>query len=127
MIVGAFALGAYIKPRSTGDIDFWINPTQENAKKAYQSIIEFGAPLQNLKTEDFEQKGTVFQIGLPPLRIDIITKISGVEFDEAWSDRAKHNIFGIEVSILSKHHLVQNKRAAGRPKDLLDVEELLKT
>lgn len=127
IIVGAYALGAYMKPRATGDIDFWIKPSHENAVKAFQSIIEFGAPLHELQAKDFEKSGTVFQIGLPPLRIDIITQISGVNFDEAWGSRKKHRVLDIEVSILSKKHLIQNKRAAGRPKDLLDVEELLKS
>lgn len=126
MIVGAYALGAYIKPRSTGDIDFWIEPSPENATKVYQSMIEFGAPLHNLSVEDLQKPGTIFQIGLPPLRIDIITKISGVIFDEAWKDCAKHKVLDIEVPIISKKHIIQNKKATGRPKDLLDLEELLK-
>ena len=127
IIVGAYALGAYIKPRSTGDIDFWIEPTSENAQKVFQSIIEFGAPLHNLTQNDLQKPGTVFQIGLPPLRIDIITKISGVNFDEAWKECARHKVLDLEVPIISKKHIIQNKKASGRPKDLLDLEELLKS
>lgn len=127
LIVGAYALGAYIAPRSTGDIDFWIEPTKTNAQKTYAALAEFGAPLQSLKIEDLEKPGTIFQIGLPPFRIDVITKISGVNFENAWADRVTHPVLNIQVSIISKKYLIQNKRAAGRPKDLLDLDLLLKS
>lgn len=127
MIVGAYALGAYIKPRSTGDIDFWIEPTEENAKKVYQSIVKFGAPIHDLKIADLHHPGTVYQIGIPPFRIDIITKISGVNFEEAWIERENHRILDIQVPIISKKHIMQNKKASGRPKDLLDLEQLMKS
>jgi len=126
MVVGAYAVTAYTSPRYTGDIDFWVNPTAENAKNVFQSLIKFGAPIQDLTVEDLSKKGTVYQIGVPPVRIDVITKISGVEFDEAWSERKQHTLFDIPVFIPSKKHLMQNKKASGRPKDLLDLEELQK-
>lgn len=127
MVVGAYAVTAYTSPRYTGDIDYWVNPTPENAKKVFQALIQFGAPIQDLTVEDLSKKGTVYQIGVPPVRIDVITKISGVEFDEAWEEKQQHLLFEVPVFIPSKKHLIQNKKAAGRPKDLLDLEELLKS
>jgi hypothetical protein len=126
MVVGAYALGAYVKPRSTGDIDLWVEPSANNAPKVLRSIAEFGAPLQDLTELDLQNTGIVFQIGLPPLRIDIITKISGVTFEEAWKESVRHKVLNMEVPIISKKHIIQNKKASGRPKDLLDVEDLMK-
>jgi hypothetical protein len=124
LVVGAYALAAHGLPRSTGDIDLWVRPTRENAARVWQALQAFGAPLFNLTQEDLEEPGIVFQIGLPPNRIDILTRISGVEFEEAWGNRLEIQVEGRPIPVLGRQELVKNKQASGRPKDLLDVQAL---
>jgi Nucleotidyl transferase of unknown function (DUF2204) len=124
LVVGAYALAAYGNPRATGDIDFWVRPTEENAKRVWEALTNFRAPRNAVSVSDFAVSDTVFQIGLPPRRIDLITSISGVEFDEAWAERVGAELAGYEVFVLSHRHLVHNKLASGRPKDLADVDWL---
>ena len=126
IVVGAHALAAHGHVRATKDIDIWINPTQENASRVYKALAKFGAPLGELTVEDLATPGIIFQIGVAPIRIDIITRIDGVEFDEAWESKLATAIDEMEVNILSREHLLQNKRAAGRLQDLADVETLEK-
>ena len=121
LIVGAFALAVHGHPRATGDIDVWIRPSTDNAKRVWRALTVFGAPLFDYTIEDMTTPGMVFQIGVAPRRIDIITGIDGVEFDEAWADRKVVDIEGITLATLSREHLLVNKRASGRPKDLADV------
>lgn len=121
LLVGAYALGAHGLPRATGDIDIWIAPETDNAPRAMRALRRFGAPLFDLQESDLERPGTVFQMGLPPRRIDILTAIDGVEFEEAWAGRLTTRLGAFEVSVLGRKELIQNKRAAGRPKDLVDV------
>ena len=124
LVVGAHALAAHGIVRATKDIDFWVRPTEFNARRAYRALASFGAPLDDLTEQDLTTPGLIFQIGVPPVRVDVITSIDGVEFDEAWPDRLE-SIFGDEpIAVLSIHHLIQNKRAAGRLQDLADVERL---
>jgi hypothetical protein len=124
LIVGAYALAALGVPRATGDIDLWIRPDPENARRAYEALRRFGAPLTELSPDDLARPGTVFQIGLPPNRIDILTSITGVEFDEAWRDRLSTKLDGVDVAVLGRDAFLRNKRAVGRLKDLADVEYL---
>ena len=124
LVVGAYALAAHGLPRSTGDIDFWIRPTPENADRVFAALIQFGAPLQGLTRDDLSRAGTVFQIGVAPRRIDLLTAIDGIDFDIAWSDRETREVDGVSVPVLSRAHLLQNKRATGRPKDHLDADWL---
>ncbi len=124
LVVGAYAMGVYGFPRATGDIDLWINTTELNSQKVLKSLQEFGAPLNNLESKDFMQKGVVFQIGVVPRRIDIITEIDGVKFDEAFKKRTTVEVEGLSVPIISKENLLINKLASGRPKDKLDAEFL---
>jgi hypothetical protein len=126
LLVGAYALAAHGYPRSTGDIDIWINPTPTNAKKVYQAIIKFGAPLFDLTVEDLYQLGNVFQIGIAPRRIDILTGISGVEFAEAKEDFIRLELYGMELPFISLEKLIINKEASGRDKDLIDLKNLRK-
>ena len=126
IVVGAHALAAHGHVRATKDIDIWINPTQQNARRVYKALAKFGAPLGELTVEDLATPGIIFQIGVAPIRIDIITRIDGVEFDEAWESKLTTAIDQMEVNILSREHLLQNKRAAGRLQDLADVETLEK-
>lgn len=124
LVVGAYAVAGHGIPRATGDIDLWVRPTAENATRLWQALERFGAPRSRLTPETFTQPDVVYQIGLPPNRIDFLTSIDGVNFEEAWSERYVSDIGGLAVSMLSRRHLIANKRAVGRPQDLADVARL---
>lgn len=124
LVVGAHALAAHGTPRATGDLEIWVNSTPENAARVLAAIKAFGAPLADLTVDDLTKPDTVFQIGVVPSRVDILSGVSGVRFADAWPRRVVLVIEGIEVPVLSRADLVANKRASGRPKDLLDIELL---
>jgi hypothetical protein len=124
LLVGAYAMAAHGYPRATMDIDIWVMPSPRNAESVLRALRRFGAPLQNLTKEELQKDGTVFQIGVAPRRIDIITSASGLDFKEAYKHSLPVNIDEIEVRIPSIEDLIRNKRATGRTKDLADVEEL---
>lgn len=124
LVVGAHALAAYGHVRATKDLDIWIRPDSKNAERVLTALRGFGAPLGDLTLADLCTAGTIFQIGLPPLRIDIITAIDGVEFSAAWPDRLETKFGSVPAFVISRHHLIANKRAAGRLQDLADVERL---
>lgn len=124
LLVGAYALSAHGLVRGTGDLDLWVRATPENAGRVYQALLAFGAPADRFRAEDFTLPDTVVQIGIPPLRVDILTAISGVEFAAAWEARTVLQLDGIELPVLSRQHLIANKRAADRPKDRLDLRWL---
>ena len=124
LVVGAYAMAAHGCPRATGDIDFWVRPTTENAQRVWEALTAFGAPTSQIAVEDFVTPDVVYQIGVAPQRIDILTSISGVEFDAAWENRLVADLDGISAFVIGRHELRQNKIAAGRPKDLLDVDVL---
>lgn len=124
IVVGAHALAAHGHVRATKDLDVWVRPSSDNAVRVLHALAEFGAPLHDLTEDDLVVPGTVFQIGVPPLRVDVITAIDGVEFDAAWPDRVDVPLGGTSVPVLSRHHLIANKKAAGRLQDLADVEVL---
>ena len=126
IVVGAYAVNIYIDPRATGDLDIWIDATPENAEKIIRALKDFGAPLTNISESDFATPGVTFQIGIPPRRIDLLTNISGLQFAEAWSDHSRFPFGPFTIPFLSKAALIKNKRATGRPKDLLDLDELEK-
>ena len=126
LLVGAYAMGAHGYPRATGDIDIWVEPSIENSERVYRSVAAFGAPLHEIDQATFATPGVVFQIGVAPRRIDIITAISGVRFDEAHQHRQIVEMEGLSVPILSLGDLIQNKRATGRDKDRLDADHLEK-
>ena len=121
MVVGAHALAAHGQPRATGDLDVWVRPSAENAERVLHALKRFGAPLLDLTLDDLARAGTVFQIGVPPSRIDILNDISGLTFDEAWPRRATLKIEGVPVAVIGREDFILNKRAAGRPKDLADI------
>jgi predicted nucleotidyltransferase len=125
ILVGAYALAAQGYPRSTLDIDIWVDPTKENSMKVFKALSEFGAPLEKIGPNSFEQNGIMFQIGVAPCRIDIITEISGdIDFQSA-RNRAKQVIIeDISLNILSIEDLIKNKEATGRPKDVEDANRL---
>lgn len=124
LIVGAFAVAAHGHPRYTGDIDFWVRATSENAQRLLRACQRFGAPLFDLSLEDLVQPEMVFQIGLAPNRIDFLTSLADIDFDEAWAERMTATMAGHRVAIVGKVHLIRSKRAAGRPKDLADLAAL---
>jgi hypothetical protein len=121
MLVGSYALAFHGFPRATGDIDLWVRCSNDNAERVWRALARFGAPLSNLNVNDLTKPGTVFQIGVAPNRIDILNKISAVEFDEAMLDSQTVELDGLSISVISRSHLIRNKKAAGRPKDKADV------
>ena len=124
LVVGAYALAVHGRPRATGDLDVWIEATPSNAKRTYAALGRFGAPLQDLTAADLAIPGVVFQIGLPPLRVDVLTQISGVAFEKAWPRRQRATFGEIEVDVIGREDFIVNKRATGRLKDLADAERL---
>lgn len=124
LVVGAHALAAYGHVRATKDLDVWVRPDPENAERVLTALSVFGAPLGDLNKDDLSKAGTIFQIGVPPLRIDLITAIDGVDFEEAWPDRFQTSFGGVPVFVISRHHLITNKRTAARLQDLADAERL---
>jgi len=124
MIVGAYALALHGRPRATGDLDIWIDATPENARRIMQALGAFGAPLAEISEQDFARPGVVYQIGVAPGRIDLLTELSGLTFAEAWADRV-HSSFGpVEVDFIGRESFIRNKRAVGRAKDLGGVDGL---
>jgi hypothetical protein len=121
LVVGAHAMAAHGFPRATGDLDIWVRPSAENAQRVWRALAAFGAPLGQLKPLDLASADIVFQIGVVPSRIDVITQIDGVDFTAAWERRTSSSIGGKTVPVLSKRDLITNKRTVGRPKDLADV------
>jgi hypothetical protein len=124
LVVGAYALAAHGRVRATGDLDVWVKPESANAVRVMKALTVFGAPLHDLTQDDLIQPGVVFQVGVAPLRIDVLTGIDGVGFDEAWTGRVMTNFADQPVPVLSVEHLIRNKRAAGRAQDLADLEWL---
>ena len=124
LVVGAYAMGIHGYPRATGDLDIWVEASTENSEKIYQSLSEFGAPLSEVTKSTFREQGIVFQIGVAPRRIDIITKIDGVDFKKASSDKQETEVEGIKIPFLSKKNLIKNKESTGREKDKLDAKYL---
>jgi predicted nucleotidyltransferase len=124
ILVGGWAVNMYGYIRATVDLDIWILADADNAKKVYAAVAEFGAPVSEMKPEEFAQYGMIFQIGVAPCRVDIISKISGVSYADAVTRAVPKTIDGIPVRIISLEDLIANKKASGRAKDLADVEVL---
>lgn len=124
LLVGAYAMAAYGLPRSTGDIDLWVRRDRRNAKRIMGALAAFGAPLSEVGEDDFLAPGAVFQIGVAPRRIDVLTSIDGVEFDEAWPEREEIVVEGVRIPLINRRHLIRNKRATGRLKDEADARWL---
>lgn len=127
LVVGAFALGFYGAPRSTGDIDIWIRVSKENAKRMEKVLREFGVSSIGYQIKDFLESNSVIQLGVPPVRIDIIMGISGVDFDEAYTKRVTIESGGTTINFISKEDFIKNKKASGRLKDLADIERITQT
>jgi hypothetical protein len=126
LVVGAHALSVHGVPRATVDLDVWIDRSPENAKRVWAALAAFGAPLESIqiRESDLTRPDTVAQFGLPPWRIDILTGISGVTFDEAWHERVEDLFDDVRVPFIGRAAFIRNKRASGRTKDLADIESL---
>jgi hypothetical protein len=124
MVVGAYALGLHGRPRATGDLDVWVDATPDNAARVMQALAQFGAPLHDITQADLSREGITYQIGLPPLRVDILTSLTGITFSEAWPHRVRQNLGEVEADFIGRAHFIKNKRATGRHKDLGDIEGL---
>jgi hypothetical protein len=111
-------------PRATADIDLWVSPTNDNAKRVFQALVAFGAPLDGVEEADFTSDDLIYMMGRPPFRVDLLTAIDGVDFATAWHGRVTGELDGEPVAFLGYDALLANKRASGRDKDLLDVRRL---
>ena len=126
LIVGGYAVMRYSEPRYTKDLDIWVASSVENSARVFRALARFGAPLaqDGVTPETFAKEGVIYQIGVAPVRVDIITQIGGVQFPEAWSNRAEDVVFGVPVNFISLDDLIANKRAVGRSRDLEDLEQI---
>ena len=124
LIVGAHALAIHGHVRATRDLDVWIRPDRSNAGRVLEALNSFGAPISGLTLDDLSHPDLIFQIGVPPIRIDVMTSVSGVEFPEAWEARVMTRFVDQEAGVISREHLIRNKRASGRTQDLADLEAL---
>lgn len=126
VVVGAYALSFHGAPRASGDIDVFVEPSEENASRVWRALLAFGAPLAaaGVSMQDFTKPDLVYQIGLPPRRVDVLTSISGVSFEEAWASRVAATLEGRAVPFIGREMFLRNKLAAGRPKDLADAARL---
>jgi len=124
LIVGAYAVIHYTEPRYTKDLDLWVRPHADNAEKVLEALVEFGAPLHDLTRDDLCNPTLVFQMGIEPVRVDILMGLPGLDFEDAWNDAGETTFGGVPVRVMSRKHLIVAKRRAGRPQDLLDAEKL---
>lgn len=124
LIVGGYAVMKYTEPRYTKDLDLWIKADAGNALAVFQALQAFGAPLEELTAADFAQEGYVYQMGVAPVRVDILMSITGVGFEEAWQRRIEVDFDGVPTLFISREDLITTKQAVGRPQDLIDIELL---
>jgi len=124
LVVGGYAFGVHAEPRATKDLDLFIQPSQENSEAVFRALAQFGVPLEGMSPADFTD-GTIFQIGQPPARVDILQQIDGITFDEAWMNRIDGRVDGeVPAVVISKEDLIRIKVASGREQDVLDVKKL---
>jgi hypothetical protein len=124
LIVGAYALALHGRPRATGDLDVWVESTSDNAVRVVRALAAFGAPMEQVSEADFSSPGVVLQLGVAPGRIDILTALTGITFEEAWPGRVRESLGGVPVDFIGRESFIENKRATGRLKDLADIEGL---
>ena len=124
LLIGGYAVGYYGYPRATADMDIWIAVNKENAKKMIQVINDFGMNTPELTESIFLEPGKMIRMGYPPIRIEIVTEVSGIKFAQCYPRRKKVKIDGVKVKIISRDDLLKNKKASGRHKDLDDLENL---
>jgi len=126
LLVGGISINLYGYVRTTKDMDLWVQASKENSAKVIAALAKFGAPMQDVSVQDFEKEGMVFQIGVEPIRIDVLTRITGVKFEDAIKNVKIMEIDGINIPTISIQDLIKNKKASGRHKDLADAEVLEK-
>lgn len=126
LIVGAYAAAFYSQPRFTKDLDIWVDSDPGNAKRLYRALAEFGAPLKDLSPEDFTEKNMIYQIGVAPVRIDVLMGLPGLDFTRAWAKRRKSKYGRSTVNVLSRKDLIRSKRKIGREQDILDIKKLMR-
>ena len=124
LIVGAYAVIFYSEPRFTKDLDIWVEPSSKNAGKVYKALKGFGAPLKDVAPKDFTDKKLVYQIGISPVRVDIIMGVTGVEFDFAWKLKSITTFDNIQVNIIGIDELIKSKEKIKRTQDMLDLKSL---
>lgn len=124
LIVGAYALALHGRPRATGDLDVWVDATPDNGPRVMRALAAFGAPLSDVSDTDFSKPGAIYQIGVVPGRIDILTELTGITFNDAWTDRVRGTFGDLDVEFIGLAAFIANKRATGRAKDLGDIEGL---
>ena len=124
LVVGGYAVMKYSEPRFTKDLDVLIATDQDNANAVYSALKEFGAPLENLTSDDFTHEDYFYQMGRPPLRVDIMMSIPGISFDEAWENRKVVELNDLKILFISRSNLIRSKEASGRPQDMIDADKL---
>jgi predicted nucleotidyltransferase len=127
LVIGGYAFIQYAEPRFTKDLDLWISTKSANATAVYKALKEFGAPLSGLIEEDFREEGYFYQMGIPPVRVDILMGIPGLNFENVWNRRVEVDFDGLLVAFISREDLIASKLASGRPQDLIDAETLSHT
>lgn len=125
LVVGAYALAWYGHPRATRDLDLWVEASPDNADRLISALHVFGAPTENISAHDFSRPGSVLQVGVAPVRVDVLTALDGLDFGRAWEHRETGEMDGLRLNFLSRDDFVRNKRAVGRVQDLADIERLL--
>jgi hypothetical protein len=121
VVVGGYAIAVHAQPRATKDLDIFIDRRADNAKAVYAALAAYGAPLGDTAPEDFEKPNSVLRLGVPPICVDILPSIDGIDFDSVWQASSEHTVDGFRARYISAEHLIQNKLASGRPQDLADV------
>lgn len=124
LIVGAYALAVHGHVRATKDLDVWVSPTPDNAARVFEAVQAFGGATENLSASDFATAGTIVQLGVSPTRIDILTRVAGLDFETAWKSRIEANYGDQRVFVVSRDDLIASKRAAARPQDLADLSAI---
>ena len=130
LLIGGYAVSLYAQPRATKDLDLLVSPDADNVKSLYAALAEFGAPLEGLAAKDFMQPDLFFRMGAPPLMVDILPAVQGIDFEGAWERRTEIEIdpeIGLRASVISRSDLIAAKLAAGRPQDMIDVAALRQT
>jgi len=125
LVVGGYAVIEYTEPRYTKDIDTWVSTDRENAERVYAALKKFGAPLKDITVDDSTDPDVVYHMGRPPSRVDVLMGLVGLEFEESWKNRVESDYADVPMQVISPQDLLINKRLAGRPQDLMDVENLL--
>lgn len=124
LVVGGYAVSFHARPRFTKGLDIWVDSNAQNATRVWTALGPFGAPLRTLAAEDFTSADLIYQIGVPPVLVDILTSIEGLEFSPCWDRRVISDFDEVPIAYISKQDLIANKRAVGRPQDVLDVRAL---